>query len=343
MENKILILLVIIIIKAIFSAFETAITYVKKAKIAQMSKTDKKAKRINALIKDSHKFYGIIEVVITMCELFATIFVAEDLILGLNEKLRALPISQDGISVISTILITMLLSYVLLIFGSILPKKSAKNHPEQTAFRWINMVWFVSKINYPFEKLLLFSTKVFSKVFGIKENPDKKLTEREIKMIINEGHEQGIIAKAEKEIVFNALRFDDILVKDIMIPKEKVVFVNVTEEKEKIFDIVQKYKHTRIPVYEKNKDNIIGIFNVKDLAIEYAKNNDLSLNIKELLRQVLFVEKEQKISEVFKEMQLNNQAISVIIDKDKKVIGIVTMEDTLEKIVGRIFDEFDKK
>lgn len=343
MKEKILILAIIVIVKAIFSAFETAITYVKKSKISQLSKTDKKAQRIKKLIKDSQKFYGIIEVVITMCELFATIFVAEDFIMQLNKKFKILQISHKDAKIISTVLVTLILSYILLIFGSILPKKSARNHPEQTAFRWVNLVWFISKINYPFEKIIVFSTKLFSKIFGIKDNVDEKLTEKEIKMIINEGHEQGIIAKSEKEIVFNALKYDDIIVKDIMITKEKSIFMNIVEDKEKIFEIIRKYKYTRIPVYEKNKDNIIGIFNVKDLAIEYAKNNNFTLNLRELLRQVLFVEKEQKISEVFKEMQLNNQAIAVAIDKNQKVIGIVTMEDILEKIMGRIFDEFDKK
>lgn len=342
MENKILILTIIIFIKAIFSASETALTYVNKAKISQMSKTNKKAQKIKDLMKDSNKFYGIVEAVIIMCELLATFFVAEDFVYFLNRKLTILPIAQNTISVISIVIVTLVLSYVLIIFGSVLPKKAAKNHPQKTAFRWINIVWLVAKINYPFEKIISISTKLFSKIFGIKDNPDEKMTEKEIKMIINEGHEQGIIGKSEKTILFNALKYDDILVKEIMIPKNKVDFINIEDDKEKILENIKKYHYTRMPVYEKNKDNIIGIFNIKDIVIEYTKNKRTEINIRKNLRQVLFVSKEQKISEVFKEMQLNNQAIAIVKD-DKHVLGIITIEDILEKIVGKIFDEFDKK
>jgi len=342
MENKILILTIIILIKAIFSASETALTYVNKAKISQMSKTNKKAQKIKSLMKDSSKFYGIVEAVIIMCELLATIFVAEDFVHALTKNLSVWQIAENYISIISIVIVTLVLSYVLIIFGSILPKKAAKNHPERTAFRWINVVWFVSKINYPFERLIAISSKLFSKIFGIKDNPDEKMTEKEIKMIINEGHEQGIIGKSEKEILFNALKYDDILVKEIMIPKNKVDFVNVDDDKEKILENIKKYHYTRMPVYEKTKDNIIGIFNIKDIVMEYTKNKRTEINIRKNLRQALFVFKEQKISEVFKEMQLNNQAIAIVKD-DKHVIGIVTIEDILEKIVGKIFDEFDKK
>lgn len=342
MENKILILTIIILIEAMFSATETALTYINKAKISQMSKTNKKAQKIKLLMKDSHRFYGIVETTIIMCKLFATIFVAEEFVHALIKALSILPISENYISIISIVVITLILSYVLIVFGSVLPKKAARNHPEETAFRWINIVWLVSRISHPFERLIFFSTKLFSKIFGIKDSSDERMTEKEIKMIINEGHEQGIIGKFEKEILVNALKYDTILVKKIMIPKDKVDFINVEDSKEKILDNIKEYNYTRMPVYEKTKDNIIGIFNVKDIAIEYAKNKQVKVDIRKNLRQVLFVDKEQKISEVFKEMQLNNQAIAIV-KEDKKVIGIVTMEDILEKIVGKIFDEFDKK
>ncbi len=343
MNLNILILIIIVIIKAIFSAADTALVYISKPKISQLSKTDKKAKKIKKLIENNNKLYGTIEVVITMCELFATIIAAEEFVNKLTIILSQTGIEYVVSEVLSVIIITIVLSYMLLVFGAILPKKIARNNPEKIAFKLINIIWVISKINYPFEKMITISSKLFSKIFGIKENNKDKLTEKEIKMIITEGHEQGVIAKLEKEILFNALKFDDILVKNIMRPKEKIDFINIEDSKEKILENIEKYKYTRIPVYEKNKNNIIGIFNIKDIAIKYAEENKVDIKLKTMLRDVIFVEQNQKISETFRELQINSQSIAIVINEERKVVGLITMEDILEKIVGKIFDEFDKK
>lgn len=335
------ILLIIVFIKSIFSAADTALTYINKAKISQLSKTNKKAKKIKILIENNHKFYGIIEVVITMCELFVSTIAAEEYVNRLAFELNNISIASNIATGISIIIVTILLSYILLVFGAILPKKIARNNPEKTAFKIINVIWIVSKLNYPFEKLITFSINLFSKIFGIKENEKDKLTEKEIKMIILEGKEQGIVAKSEKDILFNALKFDDILVKKIMIPKEKIVFINIDDTKEKILENIKKYKLTRLPVFEKSKDNIVGILNVKDIAIQYAEQNKIELNLKKVIRNVMFVDQDEKISTIFKEMQVNRQAIAIVKNKEEKVVGLITMEDILEKIVGKIFDEFD--
>lgn len=340
---NILILLVIVFIKSIFSAADTALTYVNKAKISQLSKTHKRARKIKILMEDKHKFYGVIEVVITMCELLASAIVAEVFIDKLAEKLNYFSISGSISLTLSVIIITIILSYILLVFGAILPKKIARNNPQKIAFAVVDIVWIVSKLNYPFEKLISFSTKIFSKIFRIKENEKDKLTEKEIKMIITEGHEQGVIAKLEKQILFNTLKFDDILVKNIMTPKDKIDFINIEEDKEKILQNIEKYKYTRIPVYETNKDNVIGIFNIKDVFLQYARNKKINLNLNSLIRKVMFVYNNQKISEVFRSMQANDQAIAIAIDNNKKVVGLITMEDILERIVGQIFDEYDRK
>ena len=160
-------------------------------------------------------------------------------------------------------------------------------------------------------------------------------------MIITEGKEQGVIDKVEKEMLFRTLRYNDILAKEIMIPKEKIDFINIKDNTDKIISNIRKHKYTRIPVYKENKDNIIGIINIKDILLQ-SENNQISIDIEKMIRPVYFTEKDEKITNVFKTMQLNKQGMTILVDKDKKVVGIITMEDIIEELVGNIIDEYGK-
>jgi len=338
----IILIFIIVFIKSIFSASETAFTYINKAKIHQMSKKNKRAERIYKMLEKNHKLFGITEVGITMCELFASVIAAEVFINKLAIFFMELTLNEVIAKILSIIIITIILSYFLLVFGLLIPKRIARNNPEKTAFALINVLSILSILNYPFEKLINFSTHIICKILGVKENPKDMLTEKEIKMIITEGKEQGIIDKVEKEILFKTLRYNDILVKDIMIPKEEVDFINVKDDTDKVLLNIKKFKYTRIPVYKDSKDNVIGIINIKDIILQSEENKKICIDIEKILRPVNFIGKDGKITNAFKSMQLNKQAMMVVIDKDKKVLGIITMEDIIEVLIGNIVDEYDK-
>lgn len=260
MLQKILVLIIILLIKAIFTAGDTALTYINKAKISQESKKNRRAKKIKEFSKNTAKFYGAMEVGITLTELIATAFAAEAFVYPLAYNLQQWNIPHDIATVFSLIIITLILSYVLLVFGSILPKRIARNHPEKTAYRLINILWLFSKINYPFERLIHASTKFLTILLGIDNVDKQELTEKEIKMTIAEGKDQGILSQTEKEIVYNALKFNDILVKNIMIPKEKIDFINYDQPTEEIFQNISKHPYTRLPVYKGDENNVIRNF-----------------------------------------------------------------------------------
>lgn len=257
MSQKILVLIIILIIKAIFSAGDTAFTYINRTKISQESKKSRKAKKIKEFSKNSSKFYGAMEVGITLTELIATAFAAEAFVYPLAYNLQKWNMPYNIAISISLIIITILLSYVLLVFGSILPKRIARNHPEKTAYRLINIIWLFSKINYPFERLIHASTKFLTTLFGIDSVDKQEITEKEIKMAISEGRDQGIVSETEKEIVYNALKFNDILVKNIMIPKDKIDFINCEQTTVEILQNISEHPYTRLPVYKEDINNVI--------------------------------------------------------------------------------------
>lgn len=348
MGVKLLILVMIVCIKGIFAAAETSFTYLNKAKFNQMSKyakkkTGRKILRIKQLLDNKLRIFGTTKIGMTFAELFASIFVAETFVDELEQKFEIIGLETMPGYILSLIIITIILSYITLVFGELIPRRIARNNPEKVAYRTVNIITMCAKINYVFEKILVASENAFSKIFGIKNEPNEKLTEKEIKMIIAEGKDQGILDEDEKRLLYNALKFDDVKIKDIMIPKEKMICINIDSPEEKILEIIGKYKYTRIPVYSGNRNNIIGILNVKDVLLNSIKEKgQINIDLKEILREPTFVKKKENIDEIFRTMQLNSKHIIIIKTEDGRVEGMVTMEDMIEKLLGNIVDEFNR-
>lgn len=337
-----IIILIIVAIKGIFSAAETAFAHLSKSKIHQMSKKDKKAKKVYEMLEDNHKFFGLAEVGVVVCEILASAVAAETYVHHLKLNFENIGLTIWASNIFAVIIVTIILSYFLLVFGALLPKKIARLSPEKTMLRLINILYALSFITYLFERIATYSSNIICKIFNIKETKEQ-LTDKEIKMIIQEGKDQGVIDKFEKDILMNALKYNNTKVKDFMVQKEKASFINSKSDKETILQNVAKYTYTRIPVYEGIKDTVIGILNVKDIAIEYAKNKNEEIDINKLIRPATFIEGEEKIMNAFKQMQLNKQQMLIVVNKERKVIGIITMEDIIEILMGKILDEDDKK
>lgn len=346
MIYKLIILAIIVYIKAIFSASETAFTYLNKAKFNQMSKTNnKKIKvvRIKQFLDNKLKIYGATKVGITLTELLASVFAAETFVKILMESIIRVGLSITLGYILAIVIVTIVLSYITLVFGELIPRRVARNNPEKVAYRTVNTLFAFSKMNYMFEKILTKSEDLFSKIFGIKNEPNEKLTEKEIKLIIAEGKDQGIFDEDEKKLLYNALKFDNLKIKDIMIERDKMICINTENTKEKNLEIIQKYKYTRIPIYSKTKDNIIGVLNIKDVLLKsLEKDGKIDIKLQEFIREPIYVNKKDKIDDIFREMQLNNKHIAIVKDKDDRTEGMLTMEDIVEKLLGNIIDEFNK-
>ena len=340
---ELIIISIFVVTKALFSAADTAFTYINKAEINQLSKKDKKAKKIKILMENSNRFFGVIEIGINLSELFVSAFVSLTILESLADKFEKLPLNSELAMLISSIVLTILLAYIMLVFGGILPKKIARNHPKKTAYKLVNIIWIITKVNYPFEKIINGTIKILSKFFKLPNDSQERLTEKQIKMIITEGREEGVIAGVEKRILFNALKIDDIKVKDIMIPNEEVAYIDQNYTFKKILTNIKKYKYTRMPVYDGELNNIIGILNVKDIIIEYAKNEKVNEDLTHLLRKPMFINPEKKIFNAFRKLQSERQMIAIVKNKKGEVLGILTLEDIIEKVVGNITDEYDKK
>ncbi len=345
MVIHIIFIFVMLLIKAIFSAGDTALTYIDRVKLNNRPKKDIKAKKIRILKENRIGFWGEIELVILMTELISTAYVAEFFVEPVSSVFDSLvtsgTITENIANLLSVIIIAFILTYIFLVFGHILPKQIARNNPDKVAYRTINILWIMAKLNKPFERFVDITTKLFSKIFRIPESTEYKLTEKELKMLIRESMSDGIIGKEEKIIIMNTIKFDAIQVKDEMIKKENVESLSIDAKHEEIVEKIRNCKYSRLPVYSENPDNIIGFFNFKDIVTEEKKGNKIEL--KKYLREVIKVHRKDPLSNTFKLMQEAHQMLAIVYDESEKYIGIITLEDIIERLVGEIIDDNDEK
>lgn len=335
-----IIVFIMLLLKALFSAGDTAITYIDRERLNSKIKKDKRAQRIKSLKENRIGFWGEIELLTTAIELLATAYAAEEFVDPLK-LLLARYIAYSTANTLSVIIVALLLTYVFLVFGYILPKQLARNNPEKTAYITINLLWILAKLNKPFEEFVRITTKIFSKIFNIPETTEYKLTEKELKMLIRESMSDGIIGKEEKAIILNTIKFDAVLVKDEMIPKKDIKAIDLKAKHSDIIKMIKKYKFSRMPVYSGNENNIIGIFNMKDVITENGFCNDIQ--IKDYLREAIKVNKKDNLSSTFRKMQSKKQMMAIVYNDKNEFCGIITLEDIIERLVGEIQDENDEK
>ena len=342
MFSQIAVLVVLILLNAYFAASEIAFISLNDAKIEKQAKEgNKKAKQIYKMLKNPSKFLATIQIGITLAGFLSSAFAsdafADKLAPMLNNLLPML--GTDTWRTISIILITILLSFFTLVFGELVPKRLAMKYYEKVSFGTIGVIRGISFITAPFVKLLTFSTNVISKIFGVKENEEEIVTEEEIKMMIDEGEEKGTIDQEEKELLNNVFEFNDTTASEIMTPRIDIFALKISQDLYEVLDELDDYKYSRIPVYDENIDNIVGVLFIKDLlAYVYTKKE---AKIKKLMRPAYFVSESKPINEFFKEMQRDKQQLAIVLDEYGGTAGIITMEDIIEELVGNIFDEYD--
>lgn len=337
---QLLIVMLLILVNGVFAASEIAFLSVNKFELKQeVKKKNKKAIKIQKLVDNPSGFLATIQIGITLAGFLASAFAAEAFADELVEYFKFLSISVNILKPIIVILVTLILSYFTLVLGELVPKRMAMSFPEKIAYNVVNMITVLMKVTYPFVWLLTKSTNIVAKIFGISKNAEEKVTEEEIKAMISTGTDDGTIEEGEKNLIFNVFSFNDVEASKIMTKKENVVSVDVNISNQGLMEKIKNHKYTRMPVYNKEKDNIIGVLNIKDIIVYHKKTK--KMEILDIMHEALFVEDTDKADDIFKLMQKRRQGMVIVKDKEENFVGIITMEDVIEEIVGNIFDEFD--
>lgn len=340
---QIFILIILIGLNAFFAASEIAFISLNDAKIEKQAKEgNKKAKQIEKMLETPSKFLSTIQIGITLAGFLSSAFASDAFAYRLAPILNnVIPIGVGIWQNISIILITIMLSFFTIIFGELVPKRFAMKNYEKIAFATIGIIRTISIITAPFVKLLTITTNAISKLFGVSENEEEIVTEEEIKMMVDQGEENGTIQEDEKELINNVFEFNDITASEIMTHRTDIFAVDINMTPGELLEEIIKddCRHSRIPVYDETIDDIKGILYVKDLIKNITKK---TFKIKNIMKEAYFVSQNKLINEIFKELQKNKMQIAIVVDEYGGTAGLVTTEDILEEIVGDMYDEYDE-
>lgn len=346
---QIVILFALIFVNAFFSMSEMAIVTLNDNKIDKMaSEGNKKAKQIKKLTENTSSFLSTIQIGVTLAGFLTSATAAQSFAGMLSSAIsKTAVVEYIPIGVItgfSTVVITLVMSYFSLVLGELVPKKVAMSKPEKMAFMAAPILVFVAKITRPVVKFLAFSTNAVLRLLGIDPHADEEVvTEEEIRMMVDVGGEKGVIEDTQIEMINNIFEFDDIDVADIMTHRTDMVCIDDDEPLSEAVRLSIENGFSRIPVFEEDPDDIVGVVYIKDFLKYVGSNLPETMTVKDMMRPAYYVPETKRCGELFTEMTEKRVQMAVVIDEYGGTAGIVTLEDLLESIVGNIQDEYDQE
>ncbi|MBQ4057308.1 MAG: HlyC/CorC family transporter [Lachnospiraceae bacterium] len=320
-----------ILLSAFFSSAETALTTVNKHRLRSlMEQGNKTAAKIMKLIENPSKMLSAILIGNNIVNISASA-------LTTTVTTEVFGSAFVGVS-------TGVLTLVVLLFGEITPKTLATLYNEKIAFIYIHVIapltWLLTPAIWIVDKL---SAIIFF-VLRIDRNKAKEqMTEGELRTIVDVSVEDGVIEKEEKSMINNVVDFGDSKAKDVMIPRADMAVISVDATFDEVFELFDKEHYSRLPVYDDNKDSVIGILYMKDLFL-YQNRTDKknqSFSVRNIMREPFFVYEYQKTSSIMTEMRNRFVTLAIVLDEYATAVGLITIEDLIEEIVGEIRDEFD--
>lgn len=325
---QIIVLLILIAMSSFFSMSETALMSISKIRLRHMVEEGvPNAKLVEKLLEDPNKLLGAILIGNNIVNIGAS---------SLATIVATNIFGSGGVGIA-----TGIMTILVLIFGEITPKSIAQQKSEVVALKVAKIIRIVVFIFKPFISIFTGISSLFIKILGGDPNATESfITEEELKTMVDVSEEEGVLENVEKEMIFNVFDFADQQVKDIMVQRVDIVSIDEGASYDEVMEVIKSEQFSRIPVYNQTIDNIIGVLNVKDLAM--VENPRENFDIKKYIREPYYTFEFKKVVELFKEMKKTRNHIAVVLDEYGGTVGIVTIEDLVEEIVGEIEDEYDE-
>jgi putative hemolysin len=337
MPNAVEITLIILLIafNALFAMAEFAIISSKSTRLKKLiEEGNSGAEAALKLSEDSTKFLSTIQIGITLIGILTGAIGGLAASGPLARYLAQFPQIAPYSSGIAVLISVAIITYFMLIFGELIPKKIALNNTEKIAAGIARPMQFFALIATPFTFIISASTDIILRIFGLDREKNKAITEEEIIDLIEEGTDNGAIEKSEQEMVENIFDLDDLRLGSLMIPRPDIIAINIDDSKEEIRKVITENPRSIFPVYRGNLDNLLGIIQVKDL---WTHSCDLTLDsISGILKKPIFVPSSLTASELLEEFKRNKGHFALVSDEYGGIAGLVTLHDILEAIVGDI-------
>lgn len=333
--------IVLIALNAIFACAEIAVLSINETKLERMAEQgDKRAKRLVKLTREPAKFLATIQVAITLSGFLGSAFAADNFSEPLVDWIVSLGVNvpRSTLDTIAVVLITLILSYFTLVFGELVPKRVAMKRAEALGLGISGLVSGISTVFKPIVWFLSASTDAVLRLMGIDPNEaDEQVSEEEIRMMVDAGSEKGSIDEQEKEFIQNVFEFDDLTAEEISVHRTEVTILWTEDSMEEWAKTIHDSRHTLYPVCEGSADNVIGILNAKDYfrLDDQGRENVMKFAVKE----PFFVPETIKADVLFRKMKKTRNAMSVVLDEYGGMVGIITLNDLIEQLVGDLGDD----
>lgn len=325
---ELIILFILILLSAFFSSSETALVSLSKIRLRQMvDEGVKNASLVTQLVDKPNKLLGAILIGNNIVNIAAS---------SLATSIAIDIWGSKGIGIS-----TGIMTFLVLIFGEVTPKSLAAQNSEKTALKVSKAIYFITIVLGPIIYIITSITNTLIKLMGGSISKTQPLiTEDELKTIVNVSHEEGVLAVGETKMIYNVFEFGDSQAKDVMTPRTNMVALSVDSTYKDLVELFKEETFSRLPIYEDDIDDIIGVLHVKDLI--FSMEDRENFNIRDYIRPAFFTYEFKSTQELFQEMRDNNYPTAIILDEYGGTAGMITTEDLVEEIVGEITDEYDE-
>lgn len=321
---QLIILFALVLLSAFFSSAETALSTVNRVRMRSLEEEgNKRAAKVNKLLERYSKMLSAILIGNNIVNLSAASLATS---LAMNLGLAV------GIA-------TSILTVVILLFGEITPKTWAMINSEKISLAYGGVIYILTQLMTPVIFLVDLLSNGVMRLLRI--DPNKRMnvmTESDLRTYVDVGHEDGVIESEEREMIYNVFDFSDAVAKDIMIPRIDMVTVSEDASYDKVMGVFRESMYTRLPVYREDKDNIIGLINIKDFILTVNKEH---FRVQDILRDAHFTYERKKVADLLYELREKTTSVTFVLDEYGATVGMITLEDLLEEIVGEIRDEYD--
>ena len=337
---ELVVIALLILLNGLFVAAEFAFVRVRRSRIEQLVEQGSRgAKRVERQMAQAGRVLAAIQVGITFVGFLAAAFAGASIVDDLTEFLNGIPALAPQSDLIALLIVTTLISLVTIVFGEQVPKILALAHAERTALIFalpIDMLgWVLKPVVWPLNKL----TQAITRLFGVSDVPQERLTAEELMILVERGGEQGEIEAEEQQMIGAVLELADQRVHEVMVPRIDISALPVTATLDEMIATIIKDGHSRIPIYDESIDNVVGILYAKDLLplLKGGREPDL----RKIVRPPVFVPESISVDDLLHQLQRQKVHIAIVLDEYGGTAGLVTIEDLIEEIVGEIQDEYD--
>lgn len=354
---SIIIFSLFILLEMFFYGFGAAISALNIKEVEKKAEEDKDKKsiRLRTIIGDPTDYVNTVQMVVTFSTVVIGAFCFEICLHVMEsflhdifyELIQLKSISEGVITGVSIVLTMILLLYIMLTFGVLLPKRIAGRFPEKLAYACVTPMYAMTVVMKPFTGAITATVRAIMFVLGWGNSENEAdVTEEEIINMVNEGHEQGVIEASEAEMISNIFEYGDKEAQNIMTNRKNIIAIDGEMPLKDAIEVMITESNSRYPVYEENIDHIIGVLHLKDAMRAMTDESNCDLAVKDcvgLMREASFVPQTKHIDELFKEMRADKVQMVIVVDEYGQTDGLVAMEDILEEIVGNIMDEYDEE